>query len=33
MDGVLLGAAVLIGSQAPLLWIGWMLRQVEDLGD
>jgi hypothetical protein len=33
MDGVLIAAAVLIGSLAPLLWIGWMLRRTAEPDD
>jgi len=33
MDGVLIAAAVLIGSLAPLAWIGWMLAQVAEPED
>jgi len=30
MESALIGAAVLIFGHAPLVWIGWMLRQVEE---
>ena len=33
MDGVLIAVAVLIGSLAPLVWIGWMLGQVAEPDD